>query len=121
MAKQVLLNFQQMRAEASVNAPTVIDKDGAVHAVEPFPLDSLLEMIELEETFDKAQDTAEVVRLFARIKDVILSIIPTFPVGKLTLDEVQKLVTVLIGNVQPDGAQPEAPRDAEGELTPPAG
>lgn len=121
MAKQTLLNFQQMRATASVNALTVTDFDGNVHTVGVFPLDFFLEVIELQDAFGGTMDNAELVRLLTRIKDMILAVIPTFPVGRLTFQEAQTLIEWLVSNIQPDGATEDAPRDAEGELTPPAG
>ena len=120
MAKQALLNFQQMRATASVNALTVTDFDGNTHVAGAFPLDFFLEVIELQDAFGGTLDNAELVRLLTRIKDMILAVIPAFPVGRLTFQEAQLLIEALVSSIQPD-AVADAPRDAEGELTPPAG
>ena len=120
MAKQTLLNFQQMRAEKSVNALTVADFDGKAHTVGAFTLDFFLEVIELQDAFSGTLDNTEVVRLLTRIKEMIADVIPTFPVGKLTFQEAQTLIEALVSSIQPD-AIADAPRDAEGELTPVAG
>lgn len=120
MAKQTLLNFQQMRAEKSVNALTVIDFDGKAHTVGAFSLDFFLEVIELQDAFSGTLDNTEVVRLLTRIKEMIADVIPTFPVGRLTFQEAQALTEALVSSIQPEAVE-DAPRDAEGELTPPAG
>ena len=120
MAKQTLLNFQQIRAEKSVNALTVADFDGKAHTVGAFTLDFFLEVIELQDAFAGTLDNSEVVKLLTRIKGMIADVIPTFPVGKLTFQEAQMLIEALVSSIQPD-AIADAPRDAEGELTPPAG
>lgn len=113
MAKRTLVNFQQIRAEKSVDAPTVTDMDGIVHEVGVFPLDFFMEVLELQDGFGKAIGGAEMARLLARIKGMISAVIPTFPVGRLDFAEAQMLIEMLVASTQPEGAEAETPRDAE--------
>lgn len=115
MAKQTLVNFKQVRAEKSVNAPIMIDMDGVEHPVGVFPLDFFLEIVELEDNLGKGLAGEELAAMLIRIKTLISSVLPGFPVGRLTFQEAQELIEALVAVVQPDGASEEAPRDDLGE------
>lgn len=115
MAKRTLVNFQQIRAEKSVNAPTIIDMDGNVHEVGAFPLDFFLEVLELQDGDGKASEGGDMARMLSRIKAMISAVIPTFPVGRLDFAEARMLIDALVASTQADGHESEAPRDAEGE------
>ena len=121
MAKRTLVNFQQIRADKSVGAPTVTDMDGVEHVVGVFPLDFFMEVLELQDSFGKALDGSDMARLLGRIKTMIAAVMPTFPAGRLDFTEAQMLIEALVATTQPEGAQAETPRDEAGELTPPAG
>lgn len=115
MAKRTLVNFQQIRAEKSVNAPTIIDMDGNVHEVGAFPLDFFLEVLELQDNAGKQTGGEEMVQMLSRIKTMISAVMPTFPVGRLDFAEAQMLIEALVTSTQAAAPETEAPRDAEGE------
>lgn len=119
-----VLNIPKVRAERSANAPIIIGPDAKEYPVGGVPLDTFLEIVELQQAF-AARDGSitDMVEVVKRWKALIDQIMPGFPSGDLTLAELMEVIDFLQFQIGPEtqetNTEGEASDSEPGELTPP--
>lgn len=127
MAKRVVLNLQQMRADEAIPVNVVTDFNGVEHEIQSVELDGILEIMQIENEFEdmQAQEASGVVdrkreiTMLMRLRDLIAVVLPTFPVGGLRLRELMMVAQALQVAVQPDNPDEDADGEDTGESTSP--
>lgn len=115
------LNIPQVRADKAVDAPVIIGPDNVRYPIGGIPLDTFLEIVELQQTFAaRAGDMTDTIEVIKRWGVLIGEVMPGFPVGKLTLPELLEVIDFMQYQVGPQAdAEGEASDSEPGELTPP--
>lgn len=122
MAQTVIYNLKAIRAEKSKTAPVVMDADGKRYPVGGIPLDGYLAVIEMQQSFSD-QDASKTADAIPAVKALINELLPGFPAGHLTIDELMDLIGAIMTMAGPQAAEPRAEESgngAAGELTPPS-
>lgn len=118
-----VLNIPKVRADKAVDAPVIIGPDDKRYPVGGVPLDTFFEIIELRQAFAESDGgTDDTVAVIKRWSALIGEVMPGFPVGKLTLQELIEVIDFLQFQVGPEAeatAEGEASDSEPGELTPP--
>lgn len=113
MAKRVVLNLQEMRAQS--DASVIVDQFGQEHQVGGLTLDAYLAILDFEtayeqqveaESDDKRGDQTALIR---RSMDLLGLLVPTFPVGGLTLAEMWTVIQAV-----QQASVPMQPGDGDG-------
>lgn len=96
MAKN--LNIAALRAQAALAAPIITAPDGREFAVGALSLDAYLGIIDLQEQFsdfnaaERTPGSVTQKQLMAAMRDAVSEIIPGFPAGSLSLEELLAVV-----------------------------
>jgi hypothetical protein len=115
MPQRIVLNLQQSRAEKSITQVVIVDFKGKKHVVGTPSVDAILALMEIEAEFGRtklAEDngtvsTAQQIEMIVRLKELILTLLPDFPVGGLQLEELMEIGQALQESIVPDGVQNE--------------
>lgn len=107
MAQTVIYNLKEIRAEKSKTAPVVMDAHGKKYPVGGIPLDGFLAVIEMQQSFSD-QDTAKTADAIPAVKALISELLPGFPAGELTIDELMDLIGAIMTMAGPQAAGPGA-------------
>lgn len=99
---RVVLNLQEMRAKRAADAAIIVDGEGNEHVLAELTLDSYLALIDImhrlqavrTETPDDAGIEA-MVALVREMKEVVQTVLPTFPVSGLSMDELMLVVNTI--------------------------
>lgn len=118
MAKTIVLNLQQLRADRSVNAPIIVGPDGKEYAVGGVPLDVFLAIVELQQTYFGGDQKEVPLEIFTQFKVLIECVLPGFPAGDLTIEELMAVIDAMQLEIGPQSTG-EAGNSEPGELTPP--
>lgn len=102
--RTVVLNLQKVRAEKSANAPVIVGPDGKEYPVSGIPLDGFLAILELQQAF--SEGTAEnLPSILPGVKSLVSDVLPGFPVGDLTLDELMSVIGAMQVATGPEAAE----------------
>ena len=113
-----VLNLAEMRAASSLRRPVIVDQNGKAHDLAGLPLDTYLAFLEFEEmqrtmAAEEAADSMTAGRqraLLERMRSLILSVLPEFPVAGLYLHELSMVAQAIQVAVLPAGME----RDGDG-------
>lgn len=107
MAQTVIYNLKEIRAEKSKTAPVIVDARGKKYPVGGIPLDGFLAVIEMQQSFSD-QDAAKTADAIPAVKALISELLPGFPAGELTIDELMDLIGAIMTMAGPQAAGPGA-------------
>lgn len=100
-SRTVVLNLQKVRAERSANAPVIVGPDGVEYPISGISLDGFLAILELQQAM-AGGDSGELAALMPQIKALVSELLPGFPVGDLTLDELMLVINVIQAGTGPE-------------------
>ena len=106
-----VLNLAEMRAQRSLRRPVIVDQNGKAHDLAGLPLDTYLGFLEFEElqremAAKEGEDRMTPGRqkqLLERMRALILSVLPEFPVAGLYLHELSMVAQAIQVAVVPAG------------------
>lgn len=118
-----ILNLAEMRAVSSLRRTVLVDQNGKAHDLAGLPLDTYLAFLEFEETqrtmaAEEASDSMTAGRqraLLDRMRSLILSVLPDFPVAGLFLHELGMVAQAIQAAVLPAGMERDG--GGQGNLT----
>lgn len=105
--RNVVLNLQQLRADRSAAAPVIVGPDGKEYPVSGVPLDGFLAIIEMQQAFAEG-GSARMTEIIPDVKALVESLLPGFPVGGLTMDELMAVIAAMQTEIGPQAAGPGA-------------
>jgi hypothetical protein len=114
-----VLNLAEMRAQRSLRRPVIVDQNGKAHDLAGLPLDTYLGFLEFEElqremAAEEGEDRMTPGRqkqLLERMRALIVSVLPDFPVAGLYLHELSMVAQAIQVAVVPS-AMAEAASEA---------
>lgn len=99
--RTVVLNLAQVRADKAATAPVIVGPDGREYPVGGIPLDGFLAILELQQAFSQG-DAANLPAIIPGVKALVEDLLPGFPVGSLTIDELMAVIGAMQMAVGPE-------------------
>ncbi|MCB0040694.1 MAG: hypothetical protein KDE23_13490 [Caldilinea sp.] len=100
-SRTVVLNLQKVRAERSATAPVIVGPDGVEYPIGGIPLDSFLAILELQQAMASG-DSGNLATMLPQVKALVGELLPGFPAGDLTLDELMLVINVIQAGTGPE-------------------
>lgn len=112
-----ILNLQQIRAERNSQKPVIVDQNGVEHVITGVQVKDYLALVGLQESFSNLQTTdgqaPNQTAIIDAVSSLIATVIPSFPVEGLYLEELFEIANMIQESVSGDnkgdapGGQPQ--------------